>query len=109
MLYTQTQTRTYARRLDHMPGRVPRARRKLRRQLVPGHERSRYHGWAELMLRVFAIDVLRCPHCGGKRKPLKYITDPRVIIRILAHLGLLTQLPALAPARPPPQAALPFD
>jgi len=36
---------------------------------APGkHRRPRArHSWAELMRRVFEIDVLTCPHCGGPR------------------------------------------
>ena len=60
------------------------------------------------MLRVFAIDVLRCSGCGGRSVPLKFITKPSVIHKILAHLGLSTEPPHIAPARAPPQSALPF-
>ncbi len=40
---------------------------------------------------------LLCGHCGGRREVLKCITDPRVIDRILTHLGLKTVLPEVAP------------
>lgn len=32
--------------------------------------RERGLRWAELMQRVFAIDVLLCPSCGGRMKPI---------------------------------------
>lgn len=35
------------------------------------------HGWAELLQRVFAIDVLTCPHCGGRRKLIALDTRAR--------------------------------
>ena len=54
--------------------------------------------WAQLLARVFLIDVLRCPHCGGRRRILSFITDPRTVRRILAHLELPTDPPPLAPA-----------
>jgi len=60
------------------------------------------------MRRVFSIDVLHCTHCGGSAKLIAFITDPPVIRRILSHLGLPTDSPAVAPARPPPQLALDF-
>ncbi len=60
-----------------------------------------------MMLRVFEIDVLACA-CGGRAVPLKFITKPSVIHKILAHLGLSTEPPHIAPARAPPQSALPF-
>jgi len=66
------------------------------------------HSWAELMRRVFEIEVLICPHCGGPRKLLAAIFDRDAILKILAHLGLPTEPPPLAPARPPPMPRLPW-
>ncbi len=60
------------------------------------------------MRRVFSIDVLHCTHCGGRRKLIAFITDPAVIRRILGHLKLATEPPAVAPARPPPQMDFEF-
>jgi hypothetical protein len=65
-------------------------------------------GSRQLLKRVFLLDVLTCPHCGGKRKLLAFLTDPRVVEKILAHLELPTDSPSVAPARPPPETALPF-
>ncbi|MBK7645263.1 MAG: transposase [Planctomycetes bacterium] len=62
--------------------------------------------WAELMKRVFEIDVLVCPHCGGRRKLIAFLTDGLVVRKILAHLGLSTEPPVLAPARAPPEPEL---
>jgi len=56
----------------------------------------------------FAIDVLKCPVCGSRRRWTSTITEREVIERILSHLGLDTELPTPAPARPPPQEPLPF-
>ena len=69
--------------------------------------RPRY-SWAELLRRVYLIEVLTCPHCNGRRRLLAFITDTQSITRILAHLGLPIELPTLAPARAPPRSALPF-
>jgi hypothetical protein len=44
--------------------------------------------WAELLQRVFAVDVLACPNCGGRLRVIATIDDPSVVQRILAHLGL---------------------
>ena len=62
--------------------------------------------WAELLLRVFGEDVLRCPGCGGRRQMISTITDPVTIRRILGHLGLRTESYSFEPARSPPQAQL---
>ena len=55
--------------------------------------------WAELLRRVFALDVLTCPHCGGPRRLIALLTDPIVVRRILAHLGHPTEPPRPASAR----------
>ncbi len=55
--------------------------------------------WAQLLKRVFAIDLTTCPQCGGTLTLLAAIEDPAVIIKILAHLGLPTRAPPRAPAR----------
>jgi len=57
--------------------------------------------WAELLLRVYGHDVLQCP-CGGRRSVLTFLSDPAVIVKILAHLGL-DQPGGHARARPPPE------
>jgi hypothetical protein len=62
----------------------------------------RYWAWADLMRRAFDVDVLACPRCGGRMRLIATIEDPRVIRRILAHLGLPPEGPAVCPARPPP-------
>jgi hypothetical protein len=49
--------------------------------------------------RVFAVDVLTCPHCGGPRRLIAQLPDPIVVRKILAHLGHPTEPPRPAPAR----------
>ncbi len=60
------------------------------------------------MRRVYRFNVLTCSHCGGKRKVLAFLTNHSAIHDILAHLGLPTAAPPIAPARAPPLQALPF-
>ena len=55
--------------------------------------------WAQLLKRVFAIDLTTCPQCGGALTLMAAIEDPAVIVKILAHLGLPTRAPPRAPAR----------
>lgn len=59
--------------------------------------RDRHLDWAELLRRVYAEDVLDCPHCGGRLTVLAAITQPDVVAAILAHLGIETSLPPRAP------------
>ena len=55
--------------------------------------------WAQLLKRVFAIDLTTCPQCGGPLPLIAAIEDPSVIVKILNHLGLPTRAPPRAPAR----------
>jgi hypothetical protein len=56
--------------------------------------------WAVLMRRVFAVDVLECPKCGGKMNILATIHPPEATTAILESL-------ALSPRAPPPAQPLP--
>ena len=58
--------------------------------------------WAALMHRAFAIDVLACPHCGGRLRLIATLHDPAVIRRLLAHLGMARSGPSPGPAPPSP-------
>ena len=60
---------------------------------------SRYIPWADLLRRVFAFEVLVCGRCSGPMTVISYLTDPKVLEKILTHLGLPTCAPATAPAR----------
>ena len=61
-----------------------------------------------MLKRVFALDVLRCADCGGRRVMIATITAADPIQRILTHLGLAAQPPPIAPARTPAEALVPF-
>ena len=76
---------------------------------VDPDERERASRWARLMKRVFDVDVLVCDHCGGPRRIIAFVTERRVVQRILGHLGLPTEPPAIRPARPPPGAERLFE
>ena len=59
--------------------------------------------WADLLRRVYEIDVRRCPDCGGGLRVIAYLTDPDVTKKILDHLHLpSTPPPRGAPRAPPP-------
>ena len=68
---------------------------------------SRAWSWAALMHRAFAIDVLACPHCGGRLRLIATLHDPAVIRTILAHLGMAPSGPSPGPAPPESTAAAP--
>ena len=86
-------------------------RRSARLDLEESRERGdgdpflwqRRYSWAELMKRVFLVDVLTCPDCGGPRRLLAFILNPSAIERILRHLRLPTEPPTVYPARASPE------
>ena len=82
--------------------------RSPKRDLVPHRPVARRRGvkrrstWASLLRRVFLVDVLQCPHCGGARRLLAAVYDPLSIEAVLRAMGLAPEAPELAPARAPP-------
>ena len=55
--------------------------------------------WAKLLKRVFEIDMVHCPNCGGELNIIAAILEQPVIEKILTHLGLQARAPPRAPAR----------
>ncbi|HEV8307893.1 MAG TPA: hypothetical protein VGW35_09515 [Methylomirabilota bacterium] len=43
--------------------------------------------WPALMRRVFDLDVLACPRCGGRLRVVAIVPDPAVVRTLLTHLG----------------------
>ena len=63
--------------------------------------RPPYVAWADLLRRVFALDILACPGCGGRLRLLATIEDRAAGAQILTHLGLPVDLPQPSAARTP--------
>jgi len=89
---------------------------KNRSKIVP-HQEAKPEGsnslrkrmsWAQLLKRVFKIDIALCKRCGGKLKVIAAILKTDVIEGILKHLRLPWEPPQISPARAPPQAAWEF-
>jgi len=74
------------------------------RRRDPHTVRSRLR-WDQLMQRVFELDVLACPSCGGRMKAIAEITCRRIASRMLEHVGLPNEVPQPWPARGPPESA----
>ena len=55
--------------------------------------------WARLLRR--SLDVLKCPKCDGRLGVVAAITERASVARILAHIGVPTEAPAVARARDP--------
>jgi hypothetical protein len=64
--------------------------------------RPRRLAWSELLRRVFAVDVLECPRCGGRMRLLAAVQPPDVTQAILDCLDLSSRAPPTAAALPEP-------
>jgi hypothetical protein len=42
--------------------------------------------WAQLIKRIYEVDPLVCPSCGGEMKVVAFITEHEVVDKILRHL-----------------------
>jgi hypothetical protein len=58
--------------------------------------------WAQMIRRVYEVDPLVCPRCGGEMRVVGFITRPAVIKRILDHFRTREMV-----ARPPPHVPPP--
>jgi hypothetical protein len=63
-------------------------------------KKPRNYSWDQLLKRVFLVDVLVCPHCGGRMKILCAIIPPDAIAKILGCLGRPSKPPPILPADP---------
>ncbi len=77
---------------------------------VPQRLRRPRLDWATLLRKTFALDVLRCPLCGGRRAVLAAVTRHEDLVRVLAASGLSdAQAPPRMPSQAPPaQCAFAF-
>ena len=58
-------------------------------------------GWAEMIRKVYEVDPMLCPKCGGRMRIIAFLTDYAVVDRIINRLKLT--FVALKP--PPPHIA----
>jgi hypothetical protein len=70
------------------------------REQLPLREARRR--WGKLLRRIYEVDPLACPVCGGPMPILAFITEGAVMDRILNHLRRTR-----AEARGPPQMPVP--
>ena len=85
---------------------APPCPKRTRRPCAP--KRPARMGWADLLARVWKIDVLRCPRpaCGGRLRIVCSIQSPGVVDAILAAVAVAEaeQHEHHAPSRAPPRA-----
>ena len=62
--------------------------------------------WAEMIRRVYEVDPLVCFRCGAEMRVVGFITEPRLITRILDHLRKRDRPSRAPPLDPQSVAAL---
>jgi hypothetical protein len=62
--------------------------------------------WAMLLARIYECLPLTCEKCGQPMRLIAFIMEPVVAEKILSHIGEPTELPAVLPARAPPQVEI---
>jgi len=77
---------------------------KTQEQSQPNHKR---YSWANLLKRVFKVDVLKCPNCNSKMRIVSKLMDRNVTKPFLEAVKMPSEPPTQAPARGPPQMS--FD
>ena len=64
--------------------------------------------WATLLKRSIGVDVLSCPKCNGRMRVIAFITFRPTVRKILASMGLSSDIPVRAPPSDPPQQEFDF-
>ena len=62
--------------------------------------------WASLIKKIYEVDPLLCPKCGGQMKIIAFIQDPREIKKLISSLGI-PPFEAPPPMRAPPESTEP--
>jgi len=71
------------------------------RVLREGYRPLSLKGWAVLIRKVYEVDPLKCPKCGGRMTVMAFLTQASVRDRIIEHLKI-----SFRAERPPPASEL---
>jgi ribosomal protein S27E len=84
-------------------GKVRKASRKAEALRIVEEEIRRLpaKGWAAMIRKVYEVDPMVCPKCGGQMKVVAFITDYAAVDRIIDHLKL-----TFVAEKPPPSRVL---
>jgi len=72
--------------------------------LASSHVASLHPPWRECIKKIWEIDPLKCPHCKAEMKIISFISEPKLVSKILEHLKLWTT-PYVSERLPPTRAA----
>jgi hypothetical protein len=62
--------------------------------------------WADLLKRVFKVDVLSCPECGGRMRIIAVIQQPDAVDAVIAAVILSGRLEHVRAGRAPPRGGV---
>ena len=84
-------------------GKVRKASRKAEALRIVEEEIRRLpaKGWAAMIRKVYEVDPMVCPKCGGQMKVVAFITDYAAVDRNIDHLKL-----TFVAEKPPPSRVL---
>ena len=60
-------------------------------------DRDQSKGWAEMIRKVYEVDPMICPRCGGRMRVVALLPEYAVVDRIIRHLEL-----TFVAEKPPP-------
>jgi hypothetical protein len=100
----------YSNRSQHKPRKDSTSAEATQNEDPPRVSNSKLRRrWADLIRRVYQTDPLICPKCGSKMRILSFITQPRVINKILEHLKNRATQKRAPPTPKLQQAPLPLS
>jgi hypothetical protein len=81
-----------------VPKKKPEATEISSREEEPESIKQHRLSWAQLLKRVFHVDVETCPKCGRHMRIVDAVTSRPVIRKILIYVGIPPDPPVLTPA-----------
>jgi len=97
----QVMVRYYGLYANAYRGRTRKAGASDFRVLREGYRPFSSKGWAALIRKVYEVDPLKCPQCGGRMTVMAFLTRASVVDRIIDHLKI-----SFTAERPPPESEL---
>ena len=79
---------------------APGVTRRPPKRRPPSSGRPPNYPWADLMKHSFGLDVLACPHCGGRLRHVATLHSPVAIRAVLQHVGEWADVPQRARGDP---------
>ncbi len=85
---------------------VPRPPNPARVGKPTAPKRPKSMAWTDLLKRVFKVDVLSCPECGGRMRIIAVIQQPDAVDAVIAAVILSGRLEHVRAGRAPPRGGV---